>query len=145
MGHTNHLYPRTVYFWETTVTILSTLHTYINTFIFKVVPVETYMCPMLSHYWTHLWKSTLLILYRIACHSTSIATIFISGKRKKSQRVRSCKSGGEPPPCTLILKCVKKTQPCDLTPCCKAEHGLFVLFPLRFLPNSNFNGLTTLK
>ena len=91
VGHSKNLYPRTVYFWETTVTILSTLHTYVNTFVFNVVPVEAYTCPKLSHYWTHLWNSTFPILYSITCHSTLIATIFISGKRKKSQRVWSCK------------------------------------------------------
>jgi len=91
VGHSKHLYSRTVYFWETTVTILSTLHTYVNTFVFNVVPVEAYMFRKLLHYWTHLWNSTFLILYSIICHSTLTATIFIFGKRKKSQRVRSCK------------------------------------------------------
>jgi hypothetical protein len=45
---------RTVHFWETIVTILSTLHTHINTFVFKVVTIAAYTCPVLSHYWMHL-------------------------------------------------------------------------------------------
>jgi len=98
VGHPNHPYPCTFHFWETTativtiLTILSTLHTNINTFVFKVVPVEAYtMCPKLSHYWYHLWNSTFAHLYSIACHSTWIPAIFISGNRRMSRRARSCK------------------------------------------------------
>ena len=84
--------PHTVHFWgEEIETILSTLHTYINNFVFKVVTIEACtLCSALSHYWMHLWNSTFAIPYSIACHSTSVPAIFKS-RNKTSQGARSCK------------------------------------------------------
>ena len=54
-------------------------------------------------------------------------------------------SGGEPTAHTVILKCVEKTKPCDLAPCCNGQPSLFVLFHQSFLPNSTFKGFRTPK
>ena len=77
------LLPQSPRFQEIIVTNLSTLHTNINIFAFKVVPFEVYTtCPELSHYRKHLWNSIFAKLYTIACHSTLILVILISGHRK---------------------------------------------------------------
>jgi hypothetical protein len=144
LGHSSHLYhPYIPHLGEKIVTILSTLHTHINNFVFKVVTIEAHTCPVLSHYWMHLWNSTFALLYSITCHSTSIPAIFISGNRKKSRRARPRKGVVEPPPCTLILKFVEKKKPCDLAPCCSVERSNFVQFLQSFHPSkTTFKGLS---
>jgi len=144
LGHSSHLYhPHIPHLGEKIVTILNTLHTHINTFVFKVVTIEAHTtCPVLSHYWMHLRNSTFALLYSITCHSTSIPAIFISVNRKKSLGARPCKGVVEPPPCTLILKFVEKKKPCDLAPCCNAERSNFMQFLQSFLPSkTTFKGL----
>jgi hypothetical protein len=136
----------TVHFWDRKLKVLSTLHTHINTFIFKVLPIEAYaMFPMLSQI---LEASLELLNFRDPVqHNLSfnlIPAIFISGNRKSLEGLGHERSAREPPPCTLIVKVCWKEKPCDLAPRCNAEHSLFVIFHQSFLPNKTiFKGLGT--
>jgi hypothetical protein len=96
------------------------------------------MCPALTHYRKHLWNSIFAILYSIACHSDLILVILISGDRKNLERLGRAREWWGTTIMHILLKLIEKTMPCNLAPCCNAEHRLFVQFHYSFLPNSTF-------
>jgi hypothetical protein len=142
MGHPNHLYPCTVHVWEWTVTILSTLHTRINTFVFKYLPIEAiqriHCFPIIGRIsgTRLLWSSTASPAIQLEFPQFSYLGI---GGISKGYVMQG--SGWELKPRTLIIKCVEKTKLCDLSPSFNRQRRLFVLFHQGLLPNPTIKGL----